>query len=245
MQLECYQKGRPSLRPPTFLSGISRTGTTSRTSIAYDALKNSIISNQVKPGDYLSENQLALSLGMSRTPIREAIKLLAGEGFLEIHNGVGIFVKQVTTREISDLFEVRAALECAALHTSLDNITENEIDDAIKEWTKLKIIFDANQEIDINHMLDLDVKLHLMIIDRCKNEFLKNLIDGIRSKISRYQKISVMALSNTRDTIDQHLEILHCMKKRDSEVTSVILREHIRKAALYIINSPNWVVPSA
>lgn len=233
------------MRPPTLLNAISRPVTTSRTSIAYEALKSSILANQIRPGDYLSENQLAQSLGMSRTPIREAIKVLASEGFLEIHNGVGIFVKQVTTKEISDLFEVRSALECAALHTALDNITEKEIDDAIEAWTRQKNLMDANQKVDLDCIMALDIKLHSMLIDRCRNDFLKTLIHGIRSNISRYQKISVIALSDTRDTIDQHLEILWSMKKRDAGAVAAILQEHIRKAALYIINSPGWTLPSA
>jgi len=228
------------LRSPTLLNGISSTGTISRTTIAYDALKSSILTNQIKPGDYLSENQLAQSLGMSRTPIREAIKVLANEGLLEIHNGVGIFVKQVTIKEISDLFEVRALLECKALHTALNNITEKEIDDAIEEWTKLKNICEANQEIDLDYISDLDFKLHFLIVNRCENDFLKNVISGIRSKINRYQKISISARSNLKDTIDQHLELMYCMKKRDIQAISVILEEHIRLAALYIINRQNW-----
>jgi DNA-binding GntR family transcriptional regulator len=221
---------------------LSKTGSVNRTSIAYDSLKKSILTNVIKPGDYLSENQVAQSLGMSRTPVREAIKVLASEGLVEIHNGVGIFVKQVTTKEISDLFEVRAALECTALHTALDNISDKEIDNLAVAWLKLKRETDSGRKVDLDLIWTLDYQLHSLIVDRCRNEFLKTVIDGIRMKIRRYQKISTIALANEKDTINQHLEIIQCMKKRDLDVLSKVLQEHIRVAAENIIRYPNWTL---
>jgi DNA-binding GntR family transcriptional regulator len=218
------------------------TGSVNRTSIAYDSLKKSILTNVIKPGDYLSENQVAQSLGMSRTPVREAIKVLASEGLVEIHNGVGIFVKRVTTKEISDLFEVRAELECLALHTALDNISEHEMDAIYAEWTKQKKKVEAGQKIDLDHVLRLDFQLHCLIVDRCGNEFLKNVIDGIRTKIMRYQRISAMAFPDEEDMINQHLQITGLMRLGDLDVLSKMLKKHILKAADNIIRNPHWAI---
>jgi len=154
----------PTPRP---LRSLSRTGAVNRTSIAYDALKESIFINKLKPGDHISENQVAQSLGMSRTPVREAIKVLASEGLVEIHNGVGIFVKQITTKEISDLFEVRAALECAALHTALECISDQELDAINEKWMKLKKKMDGGAKGDLSHLLDLDFQFHSLIVEIC------------------------------------------------------------------------------
>jgi len=224
------------------IKGISRPGSANRTSIAYDALRKAIFDNQIKPGDYLSENQLAQSLGMSRTPVREAVKVLASEGLVEIHNGVGIFVRQVTTREIVDLFEVRAALECAALPTALAQIGDEELDAILKEWLEQKKRLDSGRKIDLDHLSDMDFRLHFMIVDRCRNLFLKHTMDGIRLKIRRYQRISARALADDWDAINQHVEILECMKKRDVEVLAKVLDQHIRKAAENIIRNPQWSV---
>jgi DNA-binding GntR family transcriptional regulator len=226
----------------TPLKSLANAGAVNRTSIAYDSLKNSIFTNQIKPGDYLSENHLAQSLGMSRTPVREAIKVLASEGFLEIHNGVGIFVKQITAKEISDLFEVRAALECAALRSALEQLSDPDLDETIADWAKQKQKIEDGQKIDLDDLMILDDHLHLMIVDRCGNELIKHLIDGIRTKIMRYRKISAMALADEMNIIEQHLEILQCMKKRDVEMLSKMLKEHIWKAANNIIKNPNWAI---
>lgn len=222
------------------LTGLSKSSKNNRTTIAYDTIKNSIFTSQIKPGDYLSENQIAQTLGMSRTPIREAIKVLASEGLLEIHNGVGIFVKQVTIKEIFDLFEVRAALECAALHTALENISEEEITKVIEEWQEQKDKIEAGEKPDLEYISELDYKLHFLIVDRCENDFLKSVIDGIRTKIVRYQRISARALADEKDTINQHLEILGYMKNRDMDRLPKVLHEHISKAADNIIKNPSW-----
>jgi DNA-binding GntR family transcriptional regulator len=179
---------------------------------------------------------------MSRTPIREAIKVLASEGLVEIHNGVGIYVKRVTTKEISDLFEVRAALECAALPTALEQISEKEIDDIYAEWVKQKKKIEAGQKVDLGRISNMDYQLHFLIVDRCRNDFLKNVIDGIRAKIMRYQRISAMALADEIDIINQHLVIMKLMKQREVEILSKVLKEHILKAADNIIRNPNWSI---
>ncbi|MDR3671495.1 MAG: GntR family transcriptional regulator [Holophaga sp.] len=229
----------PNVKP---LIGLSRAGAVNRTSIAYDSLKNSIFTNEIKPGDYLSENQVAQSLGMSRTPIREALKVLASEGLVEIHNGVGIFVKQVTTKELSDLFEVRAALECAALHSSLEVISDQEIDGIVADWMECKRKIQAGQKTDIDQILLLDKQLHSLIVERCANGFLKSVIDGIQAKIMRYRRLSALALNDGLGIIEQHLELMNCMKTRNIENLSKMLKEHIWKAANNIIRNPNWVI---
>ena len=229
----------PTIKP---FHHFAKASAVNRTSIAYDSLKNSIFTNQLKPGDHLSENQVAQSLGMSRTPIREAIKVLASEGLVEIHNGVGIFVRQITTKEISDLFEVRAALECTAARTALGLISDQELDAIQAQWTALRQRVEAGSKVELGELLELDYQLHSMLVDRCRNDFLKQVIDGIRMKIRRYQRISAVALDDEKDAINQHLEIIGCMKKRDVELLSGLLKEHITKAAENILKNPNWTL---
>lgn len=209
------------------------------TSIAYDTIKDSIINNDIKPGDCLSENSIAQILGMSRTPIREAIKVLASEGLVEIHNGIGIFVKHVTAKEIHELFEVRAALECTALSSSLKYITDDEISNIEKEWLELMRKVDEGEKIDLDIITEYDNRMHSLIIDKCDNEYLKEIMNGIRLKITRFQRMSARALGNEKETINQHLEILNYMKKKDKEKLLKVLRVHIEKAAEYITSNPN------
>ncbi len=225
----------------TVLMDMKKNKVRNLTNIAYDTIKHSIYNNEIKPGDYLSENIIAQTLGMSRTPIREALRILASEGLIEIHNGVGVFVKHVTIKEIYELFEVRAALECAALQSFLDNIAEDEINQMEREWLALMSRIKSDGEISIDAISEQDFKLHTLIVDKCNNTYLKDIMKSIRLKISRYQLLSAKALGNEAETINQHLEILHVIREKDIEKLTKLLMVHIKEAAENIARNPNWI----
>ncbi|MGI6686589.1 MAG: GntR family transcriptional regulator [Bacillota bacterium] len=202
--------------------------------IAYEAIKNSIIQNEIKPGEHISEYMLSESLGMSRTPIREALKVLASEGLVEIYRGVGVFVKSLSAKEVYEIIEVRATLECLALHSSLENITNEEIDQIKAEWLKLKNDLEKGKEICIETIAEFDSKFHQLIVDRCHNSFLKKIFKQIWVTILRYQYLSAIGLGNPEDTINQHLKIMDAMKTRDLEIILPVLEKHIKISADFI-----------
>ncbi|MCL6611686.1 MAG: GntR family transcriptional regulator [Peptococcaceae bacterium] len=174
---------------------------------------------------------IASTLEMSRTPIREALRVLASEGLVEIYNGVGVFVKHITTKEICELFEVRAALECIALRTSLTNITDEEIEQLERDWQKLKEKADNGLEIGLDTIAHYDHKLHSLIVDKCNNSFIKNIVRSIRQSILRYQRLSAKALADEKETISQHLEIISLLKERKADRVIPVLERHIQEAA--------------
>lgn len=206
---------------------------------AYRVLKESIMNNEVKPGDCLSENVLAQALGMSRTPIREAIKVLASEGLIEIHNGVGAFVKHITVKEIHDIFEVRSALECIAVDSALNRMTEDELSFLEKEWLALHTSVVSGTPIGWDILSEYDYKLHEFLVKKCDNDYIINIIDSIRMKITRFQKISAVSLGDEIDTINQHLELIRLMKCRNAEALKAELKAHILLAEELILKNPN------
>lgn len=210
------------------------------TTIAYESIKNMILRNEIAPGEFLSENSLALSLEMSRTPVREALKVLANENLVEIHNGIGIHVKTITTKEVYDIFEVRASLECTALETFLQNISEEEVDIMLASWLEFKKRHTLGEKIPIELIIENDKVLHQTIVDKCNNAFLQDIMAGIREKTQRFQDLSVRRYPDVVETIQQHLDILEAMKMRDLESLSKILRMHIHNAGVNLTNNPNW-----
>ena len=205
---------------------------------AYCSIKESIMKNEFKPGDCLSENALAQALGMSRTPIREAIKVLSSEGLIEIHNGVGAFIKHITVKEIHDIFEVRSALECIAVDSALARITNEELEVIEKDWLKLYEDVIAGKPIGYGILSEHDSKLHELIVVKCDNDFIINIIAGIRMKIARFQKISATALGDELDTINQHLALIKIMKSGNSEALKHELKSHILLAEHLILKEP-------
>lgn len=200
------------------------------TTKAYEYIHHMIIYNEVKPGEFLSENTLAQALDMSRTPVREALKILANESLVEIHNGIGIYVRNITLREVHELFEVRNALECAAVNSFLRNISEDEITNMENSWLNLRQRIQNGEEVNYEEIALNDHRLHNEILDLSDNAIMKDIIHGIRQRIQRCQSLSVRAYIDQNVTIEQHLTLLKLIRSRNENEVKRALAEHIKFA---------------
>lgn len=202
----------------------------------YEQLKDLIIRDELKQGDLLSENELAKRFGVSRTPVREAVRSLVNEGFVEVRNGVGTFVNRITNREVLDIFEVRACLECLAATTAIAHISDEELNEQEAGWRELAKRYESGETIDYKEILALDDALHALLVNKSENQALKEMIHEIGVKITRLQYISLTALSDTRSSIRQHLEIIAIIRRRESALLEPVLRGHILQGARYIVD---------
>ncbi len=201
---------------------------------AYEQIKEAIVYAKFKPGDRLSENMLARVLDMSRTPVREALKELAREDLVEILPGRGVFVKDISLKELKDIYEMRAVLECLAAKTAIANITDDEIAGMKKAW--LAILDHSRQgEVAWEQISNLDNMFHRMIIDKSENVPLREIMGLVNQKILRYQLLSAQALGDVEDTVRQHLDIIELIEARDAEKLVPALALHIEEAARNVI----------
>lgn len=212
------------------------------TARAYESIKESIMLNRLKQGDYISENALAKELGMSRTPVREAIRILASEGLVDVRNGVGIFVRHILSKEIYDIFEIRALLECSAARSALRHISDAEIRQLKAQWRSLRERFESGQQLSEEEISRCNDELHSLLIERCENDVLKKIIHDIHLQVVRLQNISVSALGDAGETINQHLEIIDCMERGDADQLVQHLKQHIERSVQYIIKSRSFVI---
>ena len=171
---------------------------------AYDGIRNLIIEEEISPGELLSENQLAVYLNMSRTPVREAIRRLQAEGFLESRKGLGTFLKPLTTKDVRNIYEVRKAMELIACETSIYQITDEEM-----EFSKL------------------DGQCHDLIVQKSNNGYIKILMDQIYFNVDRYRIISFHVSLDLEESTRQHLVLLDCLKERNLEKLKAALSEHL------------------
>lgn len=198
---------------------------------AYDQIKDALCRGKIAAGDILSENQLAQELGMSRTPVREALRTLASEGWLEIKNGVGAYVKPLSSKDIEDLYEIRCLLEVQAAKTSVYHISDQEIDELEQQFSALLEEYERGKFPDPAYFSQLDWNLHELIVERCTNNYLKNIMRNNNSNIKRYQLLSFEARNNMRDSITQHLRILELLRRRDVPALTQALTDHLNRAA--------------
>ena len=204
---------------------------TSLSEQAYNVIKDRICSGQIVPGDVLSEGKLASELNMSRTPIREALRVLSCEGFVEVRNGIGAGVKQLSTKDMQDLYEVRCLLELQAVKTSIYRIPSEEIADYERKFKKELDACDRGEHPGQGEFSNLDWDFHLLLVDRCTNNYIKKIVADNDSNLRRYQSLSIAALNDVRESTLQHLEIIKYLKKRDLPALLKGLRKHLQWSA--------------
>ncbi|SDD62781.1 GntR family transcriptional regulator [Sporomusa acidovorans] len=206
------------------------------TKVAYQKILDMIIDDEIASGEILSENVLADLLGMSRTPIREALRMLQKDDLIEVVQGSGTFVKRVTEKELSDLFSVRISLECLAVEKAIHYIDYQQIDKMIAQWEAMKRNINIT-DIDWKQVVSLDNELHRMIIYKSHNNILKHIYNLLNSKILRYQRLAAKSLGNLEVTIFQHIELLMLLKGKDSKLICASLEKHLIQSMEYIMKN--------
>lgn len=213
---------------------IGRNHRVSLSDTAYNEIKDALCSGKIMPGDVLSESQLAANLGMSRTPVREALRALASEDWVEIRNGVGAYVKSLSAKDIDDLYEVRCLLEAQAAKTAVFHISDQEIDEMERQFRQLLENYRAGHRPDPKEFSALDWKLHELIVARCQNNYIKTIMHNNTSNMKRYQFLSVEALNDIEESTLQHLDLLALLRARDAARLPEALRHHLEWAAGFL-----------
>ena len=204
---------------------------------AYNLIKDAICEGGISPGDILSESQLASQFEMSRTPVREALRMLAAEDFVEVRNGIGAYVKPLSSKDMDDLYEVRRALEMQAIKTSIYLITPDEIDYFERCFQAQIDACDRGDHPGHGEFSALDWQLHILFVERCTNRYIKSVVSAYDSNLRRYQSMSIDALNDVRVSAQQHLDILKTLRTRDPEKASEVLRLHLEWSASLLRNT--------
>ena len=174
---------------------------TSRAEFAYDTLKRRILDNQLPPGAMLSEVALAQKLNMSRTPIREALKMLMRDDLVEIRDGVGTFVKSATQKDIEDAYAVRQALEVLAARTAIGAFSSEELDALEARFRSLQVRLEQGETVRVEEFADADWALHDQILQKSGNRYAQKATNDLRAVLRRYQYLSVRLLSRVEESL--------------------------------------------
>lgn len=192
--------------------------------IVFQTLRNAIITGELQPGERLMETQLAEKLGVSRTPIREAIRKLELEGLVIMVPRKGAQVAQFTEKDIQDVLEVRAALEALAAKLAcrrMDDRSFLKLQLAIAEYSY------AAKNKDLETMIEKDVEFHDIICNATQNDKLIQLFNNLKEQVNRY-RITYLKNVEESDTVEaEHLAILDALKNKAEDVASELASKHI------------------
>ena len=195
---------------------------------AYNYIKNKIISGVYPPNQKIEESEISNELNFSRTPIREAINTLKDEGWITIIPRKGIFVSEISLKDINDIFQVRETIEPIILKLAFENLNTQELDDFAKAFKK----YDKSKEINSIVLDEKDNDFHNFILYASKNKFLINMMSNVYEHNQRLRNISKQKLEKRKEAIQEHLEIIKAIKDKDIE-------KAVENLSLHIIESRN------
>ena len=198
--------------------------------IAYQKIKNAIINNEYDPNTMLIESELSEKLGFSKTPIREALRRLESEKYIEYLPEKGNMVAKMGLEDFVEMYDVREALEGMAAR--LCALKQNErvirlLDETFTKWAEA--IKNQNNEKDVKE----DSEFHLIVINGSGNSKLISSIKGIMDQINRFAITTVNDPERLQLSFEQHKSIWQALKKKDADLAEQTMREHIRSVKEY------------
>lgn len=202
--------------------------------VVFQTLRRAIINGDFEPGERLMEISLAKKLGVSRTPVREAIRMLELEGLVVMIPRRGAEVARITIKDLKDSLEVRMAIEELAVFLACERITEEEKRKLVQANEEFKMLILNKKVPDI---VEGDVKFHDVIFEATKNRRLISTAHNLREQVYRYRVEYVKDFSYHDVLVKEHNEITQSIVQGDKEAAVEIMRKHIYNQELIVIQN--------
>ncbi len=192
--------------------------------VVFNTLRQAILKGELEPGERLMEIQLAERLGVSRTPIREAIRKLELEGLVLMIPRKGAEVAKISEKSLRDVLELRRSLEELAIELACQRMTEEEIDELEDAQ---RVFREAVDSKDVMLMAEADEKYHEIIYQGTKNSRLVQILNNLREQMYRYRLEYIKDADKRQILLIEHDNILKAVRNRKVAEAKAAMREHI------------------
>lgn len=192
--------------------------------VVFNTLRQEILTGKLKPGERLMEIHLANKLGVSRTPIREAIRKLELEGLVIMIPRRGAEVAQISWKSLKDVLEVRSALDALAIELACERMGQEELEllceacECFEEATKTK---------DTRKIAEADVAFHDIIVMSTGNQRLIQLVNNLSEQMYRYRFEYIKDDSQHDMLVQEHKEMYRCIRIKDKKAAASVVKKHI------------------
>ena len=193
--------------------------------VVFRTLRQAILRGELKPGERLME----IRLGVSRTPIREAIRMLELDGLVIMVPRKGAQVAQITEKDLNDVLEVRLGLEELAVKLACQRITESELQKLYQASRSFEQMLETTETDDLQKLAQADVAFHDVIYQATNNERLIQLLNNLREQMYRYRIEYLKDVKSRRSLVEEHDALYERMKNRDLAGAQKMIREHIER----------------
>lgn len=193
--------------------------------VIFDTLRQAIIVGELKPGERLMEVQLAEKMGVSRTPVREAIRKLELEGLVSMLPRKGAHVAELSVKDIMDVLEVRATLDGLATALAAQNIK----DDELKELKNvLQQLVNYIEKENLQGSIKKDVEFHEIIYRCSRNDKLIQIVSNLREQVHRFRVIYMKDYISPKELIREHMDIYDAIASRNPDTARGVAEKHIK-----------------
>lgn len=191
----------------------------------YEELKRRIIHNELTPGQYINERSFCSELGVSKTPIREALQRLEHEHFVQIIPNKGCFVSNISLELIREVFEIREIFECAAARKAASLRDRSKFNELLLHHPS----FIVDNESDLRESLISGYQIHEVIVTSVGNDFLTSYYRAMLDHIVRIRVyfLSRFEVKRLHETIDEHKELLQAIAAGDPDRAETAMRQHL------------------
>lgn len=200
--------------------------------IVFDVLMKAIMQGQLSPGERLLEVQLAEEMGVSRTPVREAIRRLELEGFVVMIPRKGAYVAGLSVDDVESVYEIRTALETLAVRLAAQRM---EAEDYRRLDELARQMHETWQEGNVDNWVALDAQFHEYLYKFSRNERLVQMMNNIMEQLSRYRIISLANVEVRHNSLAEHQEVVEALRRRDSNGAAAAAARHIENTKLSLL----------
>ena len=193
----------------------------------FHTIQENILNGVYAENEELRENTLAQELGVSRTPVREALRQLELEGLVKIIPNKGACVTGITKKDVKDIYAVRSMLEGLCARWATENISDKQID-ALEEIILLsEFHVKRGKEGQTNQVAELDGKFHEVLYEASNSRILKHVLSDFHKYVRMARKSSVANPERAEKSIEEHKKILQAIKDKNADEAELMANEHM------------------
>jgi len=196
------------------------------------SLREAVLNGYFEPGEKLDQDLIAEELRVSRTPVREALKRLESEGFIEVRPHHGAFIAEVSPQDIREVYEIRRLLEAEIVRQVTPSIPESVLNELDRSLTETQAQIDAG---DTTKHFESDIHFHGTILDFVENGLLKEILDSLTNRITIVRRFAQSKPGpHLVESLKEHRAILQAMRQRDAKQAAELMRHHLEGSSLRV-----------
>lgn len=199
--------------------------------VVFNTLREAILKGELKPGERLMELQLAAKLGVSRTPIREAIRMLEQEGLAVTIPRKGAEVAKMTEKDMEDVLQIREALDELAASIACEQISEEELEELKRTMHEFE---EYTKTGDLKKIAEADVKFHDIIYKATGNPKLVSMVSNLREQMYRYRVEYLKDEKNYPVLVREHSEIVEGLSGKNKEKVTGAMHNHVKNQVMAV-----------